>query len=350
MADSQPATRPAEEHWLPDFCSLPALAAVLGLAELVVLVILLAPGAYDAGLMRRVVVGSVFVEWLALCCALALCRLRATLAGFAPLPAASMAYACVLAIVAIGSALVYGLDQELKLGFTPGPDLHAQFVGGNTLIAALVTAAAFRYFYVRAQWRLQVDAQAKAQVMALQARIRPHFLFNSMNTIISLVRGRPHDAERAVEDLSELFRAALAAEDKPRTLGDELDLVRRYLDIETLRLGERLRLQLELDHVPLDLRVPPLLLQPLVENAVLHGIQPLPEGGTVRLAAEVEADRVRIHIHNPRPRNPAHRAHGNRTALDNVRQRMRYHYGERGGLDVDEGPDYYAVTVSIPRN
>ncbi len=348
MAEARHASR-TEEPWLPDFCSLPALAAVLGLAELVVLVILLAPGAYDEGLMRRIVVGSVFVEWLALCSALALCRLRTTLAGFAPLPAASMAYACVLAIVALGSALVYWLDQELKLGFTPGPGLHVQFVGGNTLIAALVTAAAFRYFYVRAQWRLQVDAQAKAQVIALQARIRPHFLFNSMNTIVSLIRARPADAERAVEDLSELFRAALAAEDKPRTLGDELELVRRYLDIEKLRLGERLRLDVQLEGLPLDLRVPPLLLQPLVENAVLHGIQPLPEGGTVRVAADIEAECVRIRIHNPRPRNPAHRAHGNRSALDNVRQRMRYHYGERGGLDVDEGPDYYAVTVSIPR-
>ena len=134
------------------------------------------------------------------------------------------------------------------------------------------------------QWQERVEAASKAQVDALQARIRPHFLFNSMNTIASLIRTRPAEAERTVEDLSDLFRAALGSAETPGTLGEELDLMDHYLRIEKLRLGDRLRVEIEADELPRDLPLPRLLLQPLVENAIYHGVQPLADGGTIRIA------------------------------------------------------------------
>ena len=197
----------------------------------------------------------------------------------------------------------------------------------NVLIAALLGAAMLRYFYVLAQWQARLAAVTRAQVEALQARIRPHFLFNSMNTVAALIRVDPAAAERTVEDLSELFRAALGQHDTgDGTLGEELALVERYLAIEQLRLGERLRVRRELDDLPADFPLPRLLLQPLVENAVRHGIQPLREGRrgdparpARRPAASASRSSTRCRPTPPRP--------GNGHGLDSVRQRIAYRYG-----------------------
>ena len=292
MSESSPrATADESQHrWLPDFCSLPVLGALLLVAELVFLVVQFAPGGDALPEIAELVAGSVYVQWLALCCALALCKLRGPLMRVAPRLAPGLAYVATLLIVAFGSALVYHLDRLLELALIRSVDNPYRFVGGCVVLAALVTAAAFRYFYVQAQWQRQIRAQARAQVSALQARIRPHFLFNSMNTIASLIRSQPAAAERAVEDLADLFRAALKAGDEPSRLDVELELVRRYLDIEQLRLGTRLKVQWDLATLPDDLPVPALLLQPLVENAVHHGIQPLPEGGVVEISARADAE------------------------------------------------------------
>jgi two-component system sensor histidine kinase AlgZ len=337
-----------EASWLPDFCSLNALAAVVLLAEVLILVVLLAPGAQPMPSFELIVASSLYVEWLALCIALTLCKLRPTLLALPTALGVAVAYALILAITATGSALIYSLDQALGTRLTLPPGAALRFVAGNVILAALVGAAAFRYFYVQAQWQRQIRAEARAKVAALQARIRPHFLFNSMNTIASLIRTRPLDAERAIEDLSDLFRAALRSGDGPSTLGTELELVRRYLDIEQLRLGERLRVSWAVDTLPIDLASPSLLLQPLVENAVHHGIQPLPEGGTVEIAGHATATAVEVAIRNPCPPSGARKG-GNRIALDNIRQRLALHYGDRAALEAQQGADYYACRLSLPR-
>ena len=337
-----------EASWLPDFCSLNALAAVVLLAEVLILVVLLAPGAEAMPSFERLVAGSLYSEWLALCIALTLCKLRPMLLSMRTAIGVALAYALILAITAGGSALIYHLDQALATRLTLPPGNGVRFVAGNVILAALVGAAAFRYFYVQAQWQRQIRAEARAKVAALQARIRPHFLFNSMNTIASLIRTRPLDAERAIEDLSDLFRSALRSGDAPSTLGTELELVRRYLDIEQLRLGERLKVDWAVDTLPIDFAIPALLLQPLVENAVHHGIQPLPDGGTIEIAGHASATAIEVAIRNPCPPN-GKRASGNRIALDNIRQRLALHYGDRATLEAQQGADYYACRLSLPR-
>lgn len=167
---------------------------------------------------------------------------------------------------------------------------------------ALISALALRYFYVSDRWAAQVQANARAQADALQARIRPHFLFNSMNLIASLLHRDPAVAERAVLDLSDLFRAALGAGEGDSTLRDECELAERYLSIESLRLGERLQVRWQRDEpLPWDLPLPRLVLQPLVENAVLHGISRLPEGGTIELQLLREGNDLQIRVRNPAP-------------------------------------------------
>jgi two-component system sensor histidine kinase AlgZ len=198
------------------------------------------------------------------------------------------------------------------------------------------------------QWRARVRAEAKARFEALQARIRPHFLFNSMNTIASLIRSRPAEAEHAVEDLSDLFRAALGSDAALSTLGTELDLMRRYLDIEKLRLGERLRVDMAVDDLPADLPIPALLLQPLAENAIYHGIQQLPQGGTVTVHGRREADAVVLEIRNPQPPPSVRAAPRNGMALANTRARIEYHFGTRGTLTIDNAAEEFVCVLGLP--
>ena len=345
---TSPATA-AQPYWLPDFCSLPVVFAVIVVAELLVLVVLIAPGDESAPLMPRLTTASLFVQWLGLMCVVCLCQLRPQLEKLPPLLGVVFAYALMLLVTALGSALVFSIDQQLGLGLTLPAQFQARFIWRNSVLCALIGAALLRYFYVFEQWRVRERAEAKARFEALQARIRPHFLFNSMNVIASLIPTRPQQAERAIEDLSDLFRAALGSGDAARgTLGEEIDLMRRYLDIEKLRLGERLQVRLALDDLPDDLPMPRLLLQPLVENAVYHGIQQLPEGGTVAVEGKRVDDAVELVISNPCPPPAARMPGGHGMALTNTRARIEYHFGRRGALHVDAGAERFTCTLRLP--
>lgn len=341
-------SQPAQPHWLPDFCSLPVLFAVMVVAELLALVILIAPSDESRPLLPRLATASVFVQWLALICAVCLCKLRPQLEKVRPWLGVLMAYVLMLTVTVVGSALVFGLDHQLQLGLTLPEQFQARFIWRSVALCALIGAALLRYFYVIEQWRARVRAEAKARFQALQARIRPHFLFNSMNTIASLIPTRPHDAERAIEDLADLFRAALGNDSARSTLGEELDLVRCYLDIEKLRLGERLRVEMDVAGLPADMPVPALLLQPLAENAVYHGIQQLPDGGTVTIRGCRVDDAIEIVICNPRPRSGARAAGGHGMALTNTRSRIEYHFGRRGALHITAGAEDFVCTVRLP--
>ena len=335
-----------KHRWLPQFCSLPTLFALMVVAEIVALVIAMAPDRAAQSWLRELGIASVFVQWIALLNAVVLCSSREALER---LPVRwGFFFAWLLAVVttALGSAVVYSMDNALGFGLTAPPGAIWRFSLGNAAICALIAAALLRYLYVRELWQERVNAAAKAQVDALQARIRPHFLFNSMNTIASLIRKRPADAERAVEDLSDLFRAALGTREMLGTLGEELDLISQYLRIESLRLGDRLKLELDLESLPRDLPMPPLLLQPLVENAVYHGIQRMPAGGTLTMRGARKGGMIEIMVHNPLPDDVAHP--GNAHALANVRARIEYHFGDKAALIVQPARGEFTVTVRLP--
>ncbi|MHB8680205.1 MAG: sensor histidine kinase [Rudaea sp.] len=336
-------------HWLPDFCSLPVLFAVMVVAELLVLVAEIAPSDETRPLLPRLATVSVFAQWLALVCAVCLCKLRPQLEKLSPWLGVAAAYALMLAVTVIGSALVFEIDHQLGLNLTLPVQFQGRFVWRSAALCALLGAALLRYFYVLEQWRARVRAEAKARFEALQARIRPHFLFNSMNTIASLIRSRPAEAERAVEDLSDLFRAALGGNAALSTLGAELDLMRQYLDIEKLRLGDRLRVDMAVNDLPSDLPIPALLLQPLAENAIYHGIQPLPEGGTVTVRGRIADGDVVLEIRNPQPSPAVRAAPRNGMALDNTRARIEYHFGRRGTLVIDNGAEEFVCVLRLPR-
>ena len=340
------------DDWLPDFCRVPTLFVVMVAAQIIVLAAVLMPGAAgdpaEAG--SRLFVASVFAQWLALLASVLLCKLRPLVLRLKP-RALSIAAGWLVPTLAtlVGAGVVHQLDVTLKVGLTVPTGHGLQFALSCAAVAGLLSAALLRDFYGQQLWPAQVQASAQADVRALQARIRPHFLFNSLNSIISLVRRDPATAERAIEDLSEVFRAALGAGQGDWSLGEEFELIDRYLGIERLRLGERLRLRIDLEPGwPQTLRLPRLLLQPLVENAILHGVARLPQGGEVHIELRAIDGGVRIEIGNPCP--PQAGNGGNRHALTSIEQRLQHFFGPSAWMTVVPAPDYYAVTLWMPRN
>jgi two-component system sensor histidine kinase AlgZ len=221
---------------------------------------------------------------------------------------------------------------------------------GHAIIAGIITALVLRYFYVQQRLRLQEQAELQSRIQALQSRIRPHFLFNSMNIIASLIAIDPDTAESVVEDLSELFRASLNDAGNQVPISEELDLCERYIRIEALRLGERLKLVWDVDELSPATRIPLLTLQPLVENAIYHGIQPLPEGGTIEISVKDDDDYVLIRMVNPvPPPSQVSETQGNRMALQNIRSRLSVLYGAKASLQTDAIADTFVTQLRFPK-
>jgi len=345
---SAPATTPSPD-WLPDFCRPPILFSTLVAAQVAVLVIGLAPGGGAEWRVNQWIAASALALWLALTCAVALCKLRPSLLRLPRTLGATLAWLLPVAVGFFGSLLLHELNTALQLGFSAHSANRLHFAGAIAAIAGLLSAVLLRYFHFQQQLHSQVAANARAEVQALQARIRPHFLFNSMNTIASLVRRDPDTAERAIEDLSDLFRAALGTGEQVASLAEELHLCERYLAIEGLRLGERLRVDWKIDaDTPRELPLPRLLLQPLVENAVIHGIARLAEGGTIAIGISREADMLRIAIGNPYPPATGGELAGNQHAQSSVAQRLTYAFGPRARMTVNAREGYYSCELRLP--
>jgi two-component system sensor histidine kinase AlgZ len=217
---------------------------------------------------------------------------------------------------------------------------------GNILgLCVLLTAALLIYF--RLLTKAHSPALAEARLQALQARIRPHFLFNSLNAVLALIRRDPRRAERALEDLADLFRTLMSDARQFVRLADEIALLERYAEIEQLRLGERLRITWDLDSAPSDALLPPLVLQPLLENAVYHGVEPGTGSSDVLVRITRRGDRVLAQIENPYLEAEVQRA-GNRMALENIRERLQLFFDAEARITIKAADGRYSVELEIP--
>ncbi len=216
---------------------------------------------------------------------------------------------------------------------------------GVVVFSLLVGAGLLGYFNLRA--RALSPAVTEARLQALQARIRPHFLFNSLNAVLALVRNDPRRAEHALENMADLFRALMGNARQLAPLEDEVALTRAYLELEQLRLGDRLRVAWHIRKMPSDALIPPLVIQPLVENAVYHGIEPLADGGEISLNLYRSADKVHIVVRNPIAADGGHHK-GNRIALANIRERLLLHFDLDAQLKLEPLGTVYQVHIIIP--
>lgn len=336
--------------YLPNLCAPPMLLRGVVAAELLAIVLALAVAADTRSFLTNLGLYSLFVQWVTLASLFTLCLLG----RFYPHP--PVVKASILVLVTVGLFTVVASVLGMLL------DGHRQGMGGmvfdplflirNLVISLVISLAMLRYFYIHYQWAETVKADSVAKYDALQARMRPHFLFNSLNTIAHLVHKDANKAEAALLDLADIMRLTLDKRSRI-SLKEELDLTLAYLRMEGLRLGERrLHIKLDMDRnsLPLDMDIPPFLLQPLVENAVYHGIQPRQDGGLLTVSLYDAGNRLDVSVTNPLP--PAgistHQK-GNHIAQENMVNRLRLAYGDRANLKIQKGTQQYRVSFSIPK-
>lgn len=338
--------RPRGANFLPDFCSGQAVLPLLFFIELIAILLTLAAAPAGPVVWEKFLLLSLYLQWIGLCSAVALCLIRQWTQATSSLGAAAIAYVSLLLLTGVLAETAYhtlysfGLRNMILMQ-------HSEFLVRNLGVCAIAAALALRYFWVQHQWRQQTLRQGEVRYALLQARIRPHFLFNSLNSIAALTAIKPAAAEDAIVDLSALLRASLDASGRDVTLAQELALAQAYLRIEQHRLGERLRVDWQLRATE-SLRLPALCLQPLVENAVRHGIEPLPTGGLLRIEIAQTAAGLEIEVRNPVPDSSGSATAGFGEALSNIEERLRLRYGAQASLETSSESDEFVVRLKLP--
>jgi two-component system sensor histidine kinase AlgZ len=336
MGDEQEQPLPL----LPYLCSPPAILGLVLIGELLALVLILADYSLSFS-WASLGIMSMIIQWIVLSCALALCQLRPLLNRLSIGLSGCLAFSLCALIAAI---ILWISPLLISVPFDMG--LWAR----STTIAAIFSGILLRYLYLQQQLSNQQQAELQARIQSLQSRIRPHFLFNSMNTIASLINLDPKTAERTVEDLSDLFRSSLQNPGLV-SLGDEIELCRSYIAIEQIRLAERLIMEWDFDAAVPSALVPSLFLQPLLENAIGHGVQLLIKGGTIKLSIKKDMQMLYINIANPVPKiKDRRKSKGNQIALGNIKKRLHLHYGEQANLETElcDQTNQYLVTIRLP--
>lgn len=335
-----PDSETAKHAFLPDLCRVPAVFFLVLVGELLALVIvLLQQGLRDFSWSHLGII-SLYIQWIVLLNGAALCYARRLLLGRPTAQVAAASFAVVMLVTTVVSVTSRAL--------LPGAAFDPLDSLADVLVAAILAGIALRYFYLQFELRQQQQAELQARLDALQARMRPHFLFNSMNTIAGMIAVDPDAAEEMIEDLACLFRGAMTS-DRVVSMEEDIGFARSYMHIEQRRLGDRLRVEWDLPPGLDSVRVPVLLFQPLLENAVYHGVQPLADGGTVRVEVEKWPTSCRIRVINPLVPADAGAAHvGQGMALENTRRRLEALYSSRAKLEAGPRGGDYVAEIELP--
>lgn len=245
----------------------------------------------------------------------------------------------VMALVLFSAAGIYSFFVQFWV-FNDLPAL-------TRVLFCAFSISAITLYYFNLHHRAYSPAVTEARLQALQARIRPHFLFNSLNAVLSLIRSQPKQAETALEDMADLFRVLMADNRDLVPLAQEIALCRQYLALEKLRLDERLNIQWQVDDMPPDALIPPLILQPLLENAVYHGIEPLANGGTISIQIYTRQHEIHLVLKNPYSTQNNHHQ-GNKMALNNIKERLTLHFDLEASLTSKQANGEYEVHIILP--
>ncbi len=336
-----------DEFFLPDFCNMKAVLRLLIATELLAIFLTLANLEQLSPFpWTDLALKSFLLAWVGLSTCVLLCSLRVPLSRLKHSYAAFLVLFIFLMLVAFFTFAAEGLLLYLHIRQRGEVDVMAALVR-NVLMGGIIGGLVLRYFYLQELLLRKQRAELMARVQALQARIRPHFLFNSMNIIASLIMVDPDKAERVVEDLSALFRASLKVEGEV-PLNDEIELCQSYLNIEKLRLGKRLEVEWRFENLQPNLRIPALTLQPLLENAIYHGVELGENGGKVTILLAWTGKEINIVITNPYYENKKSQHKGNNMAVANIKERLQVYYGEKAKLKTVAVGQLFSTQISYP--
>ncbi|WP_456404116.1 sensor histidine kinase [Thiolapillus sp.] len=334
-----------EQSFLPDFCGVRTVLVVVVSATLMAMVLSLAATEHLPHFWENFSMVALYIQWIGLTSVALICLLKRWLGRMRHALAGLVAWCVIMLVsfaVSISATWLVPLDILVSVS---AQELMIRTLGISGILSALI----LRYLYENYQQKQRELAESRARFQALQARIRPHFLFNSLNTVVSLIPVEPARAEEVLQDLADLFRASLGDESRMSSVAQELELARQYLAIEQQRLGSRLRVDWDLEKLPDQAAIPALLLQPLVENAVYHGIGASVSGGEICIFGRYRNGIVALSVSNTLPQKSenTHPA-GNQMALENIRQRLSMRYGDKAGMHTGMVEDRYQVRIWFP--
>jgi two-component system sensor histidine kinase AlgZ len=335
---------------MPDFGSFGIALRIVLLAELIAIIITLGRNpAFNDGAWQEFKMLSAFALLASFCLVIVLKITSPLIRRMSPFLGSALAFVLLLTATAVATEIMIFILFDLGLITERWPPWRESLLLRSLIIAAIIGIPGLRYLFLRHRAESEAQAQQEAKLQALQSRIRPHFLFNSLNSVASLTRSDPERAESVLQDLADLFRVLLADARKLVPISAEREISRQYLEIEKMRLGDRLRVKWHVNNVPRYAMIPALTLQPLLENAIYHGIEPRFAGGTVRVELWSEGDTLNVLISNPLPDVPANSpSQGNRIAQDNIRQRLLTQFGERATMQAFEQGGQYHVKLAMP--
>lgn len=337
---------------IPEFCRTPALVTLAYVMELVAVLLTLASMGGNIQTQERFLLLSLYLQWMGFSGAAVLCVARRWLNLVSVGVVFFACWGMLVLVTLTVSDLAWRLESWMHFGMPVGVS-EWDFVLRNVCVGAIVSLLLLRYFWERHQWQEEARAESEGRYLALQARIRPHFLFNALNSLAELIRSKPLQAEEMVVDLADLFRVSLDSRQRLVPLREEIEIVKGYLRIEEVRLGDKLFVNWELPADTLEARVPHLIVQPLVENAVLHGVSRLRGRGVLHVSARREGDFLVLDVDNPiPPQELAPRTGGTGTAVNNIAQRIKLIYGERAklllGRDEGEFGPFFRARLRLP--
>ncbi len=323
---------------MPDICSRRALVTIVASMELMAALTTVITTRDGDDVLPRLLIISGYIQVAGLVGAAAMCALRRILHAANPVLVPVLSCVVALLLVVLWSWMAWTGHAHFQLGI-PVADTRIVFAARTAVAGAIVALMLLGYFHQRQRWQdFDEHSEADARYLALQARIRPHFLFNSLNSISSLILTQPEKAEELVNDLADLFRASLDERSLLVPLTDEIELVKGYLRIEEARLGDKLLVNWD---IPDELRgalIPRLTVQPLVENAIYHGISRLRARGLLHVNARREGEYLVVEVENPLPPDDVPTKKGTGVAVNNIAQRIKLIYGDRARLEL--GPDH----------
>jgi len=334
---------------IPDFCSAKAVLISLLLAELLALLITLANVGDHRDFWPTVGLNCLFIVWVALPSQALLCIIRNRFPHLHLTTTIFIAFVVMQGITFMLTWICYSGSDYFAL-YADESSVNLSAYLRNSGISLIVSLILLYHLYIQASWKKQVQAELNARLQALQSRIQPHFLFNSLNTIASTVHSNPGMAEDLIVDLSELMRAGLNTQNSLVTLANELRLVDGYLNIESQRVGHRLSIEWNIDESVSSALIPPMSVQPLVENAVYHGIEPSLAGGTIEITTARRGRSVVLMVRNSNSQNDQQQSavQGHGIALNNVTARVKGWFGDEGKVVFSTVDGWFQARIIIP--
>jgi len=334
---------------LSNYCESRTVFLVTLIMVLLAIVMLLVPGQSIHTSWASLGLLVMLLLWLGLSSLSVLCMLTPLLKKLSLIGSTITAFIIIQLMTLVVSEVAYQLTLYYVSLWPVRPDNHSLFLLRNVATSMIISGAALQYMYLQRQLQRKTATENQARILALQARIHPHFLFNSMNTIAALLHEDADAAEKAVVSLSVMYRAALASGMELVSLKSEIELTKHYLSVESLRLHDRLKVDWQIDAHALTSKIPGLTIQPLVENAVYHGIEPRVDGGEIQIRVEV-AKKVLITIRNPLPsKDEVTPQSGNQLAMKNIQERMSISFGKHASLRSFHEEGCYRVELEFPR-